>query len=404
MGQIFSVPFGDYMDYTEALDYYVKTPAFLSNSGNDALLTLLEYLGDPQDKLKYIHVAGTNGKGSVCVMLAKAYEKAGYRTGLYTSPYIDVFNERIRINGENISDDELVSYTERIKSAIEKLHIELTAFAKITACAFLYFCEKKCDIVILETGLGGRLDATNVIKRPILSIITKIGLDHTEYLGNTLTEIASEKCGIIKNGVPVLTTKAQNTEALSEIEKNAKKKGSRLLLAEKSCELPLGLQGEYQKQNAAIAEKALDFLGFDKDIIKEAFKESTNPARFEFLSDNLLIDGAHNPDGISALLESLKSLSRPVRFVIAMMRDKNYAESARLIYGSGARITVTQLDNPRCLSANELLKCFPNAEIDENYESAVTKALQNISENEIVCVAGSLYLASAVRRKFIKRF
>ena len=388
------------MNYTEAVNYYTKAPKFLQILGNDGLLRLLDFLGNPQDSLKCVHVAGTNGKGSVCLMIAKALEVQGKKVGLFTSPFITVFNERIRINGENIADSDLVRLTETVKNAIDKLNIELSSFAKITALAFLYFYEQKCDIVVLETGLGGRLDATNVVKKPIATVITKIALDHTEYLGETLSQIAAEKCGIIKQGCPVVTMKNQAPEALSVIKEFAGKNNSKLILSEDSCDFELGLCGDFQKQNAAIALAALEYLEIPENAIIKGFKESRWPARFEFIGDNLLIDGAHNPDGVSALLASLKTLKRPVHFVVAMMQDKNFEKSAKMIDGFGGKVTVTQLDMPRCLKVSDFKNCFSNPLCEENPVKAVENALKTAEKGELVCVLGSLYLAGRIRKEF----
>lgn len=388
------------MNYDEAVNYY-QSPKFSKILGNDALLSLLEYLGNPQNNLSYIHIAGTNGKGSVSLMLSTALIESGLKVGLFTSPYIETFNERIKINNKNIPDTDLISCTETVKSAIDELKLDISAFAKITAAAFVYFSKMKCDIVVLETGLGGRLDATNVVI-PKVSVITKIGLDHTEYLGDTIEKIATEKCGIIKNNIPVVTTSSQTDEALKTIKMCAKSKNSKLYIADKSIQYDLGLKGEYQKENAGIAVCVLELLGISKNSVINGLKQSFWPARFEFLRSNLLLDGAHNPDGISALLSSLTKLNRPVHFVIAMMRDKNYEDSAKLIESFGAKVTVTQIDMPRCISAKELAEKFECANVIENPIDAVNFALNNASQNELVCVLGSLYFAGKIRKNFVE--
>lgn len=388
------------MNYEKAVKYYTDSPKFLKILGNDSLIKLLACLGNPQENLKFIHVAGTNGKGSVCLMISEALKCAGKKVGLFTSPYINIFNERIQVNGENISNSDLVRLTEILENAISALSIELSAFAKITALAFMYFYEQKCDIVVLETGLGGRLDATNVISAPILSVITRIALDHTEYLGDTIAKITAEKCGIIKPLCPVLTLKCQNDEAISVIREFAKKNNAPLLFSKEKCNFELGLGGDFQKENASLAETALRFLGISEEVIKKGLKNSKWPARFEFIKDNLLIDGAHNPDGISALLTSLSKLNRPVHFIIAMMRDKNFEKSARLINDFGGKVTVTQLDLPRCLKAEELAKYFICPTIEKNPETAVKNALAKAEGNELICVLGSLYLAGEIRKEF----
>lgn len=389
------------MTYDDAVNFYTASPKFLKILGNDTLLKLLKYLGNPQDSLNFIHIAGTNGKGSVSLMIAETLYLTGQKVGLFTSPYITRFNERIRVNGENISDKDLVRLTEKLKSAISYTNVELSSFAKITALAFLYFVEQKCDIVVLETGLGGRLDATNVIKSPKMSIITRIALDHTEYLGDTISKIAAEKCGIIKPKTPVLTLCNQSPDALSVIADFAEKLGAELILSKGSCDFELGLKGDFQKENAALAEAALRFLGVPLEVIKKGFKNARFPARFEFIGDNLLIDGAHNPNGILALLLSLKMLNRPVHFVTAMMQDKNFEESAKLIEDFGGKITVTEIDNPRCIKAEIFAKCFKSAKVEPNAKKAVFSALKYAGNGEIVCVLGSLYLAGEIRKEFL---
>ena len=388
------------MTYDDAVKYYTASPKFLQVLGNDSLLTLLGFLENPQDKLSFIHIAGTNGKGSVSLMIAETLSLTGQKIGLFTSPYINRFNERIKINGQDISDKDLIRLTEKLQAAITLLGIELSSFAKITALAFIYFCEQKCDLVVLETGLGGRLDATNVIKKPKISVITKIALDHTEYLGGTIAEIAAEKCGIIKPNCPVLTFKGQAATALSVIADFAEKCGSELLFSKEKCDFELGLKGEFQKENAALAEACLRFLGISENIIKEGFKKCRWPARFEFLRDNLLIDGAHNPDGISALLASLKTLARPIHFVIAMMEDKDFEKSAEFIDGFGGKVTVTEIDSPRCIKAEEFKKSFKNAYAEPDAKKAVHYALDNAESGELICVLGSLYLAGEIRKEF----
>ena len=389
------------MTYDDAVKYYTASPKFLATLGNDNLLKLLDFLGNPQDSLQYIHVAGTNGKGSVSIMIAETLSCAGQKVGLFTSPYITCFNERIRINGKNILDLDLIRLTEKLKYAIDCTKTELSSFAKITALAFMYFAAQKCDIVVLETGLGGRLDATNVIKNKKMSVITRIALDHTEYLGSTIPEIAAEKCGIITPKTPVFTILNQVPDALAVVSDFAEKNGSKLILSSGKCDYELGLKGEFQKENASLAEAVLKFLKVPENIIRKGFKNSKNPARFEFLRDNLLIDGAHNPNGISALLSSLKALSRPVHFVIAMMQDKSFEESARLLDEFGGKITVTEIDNPRCIKAETFAKCFKSAKIQTDAKTAVLDALKSAESNELICVLGSLYLAGEIRKEFL---
>ena len=390
------------MDYNETLNYINNTPKFSKILGNDDLKKLLESFGNPQNSLKFIHIAGTNGKGSVCAMLSAILQKAGYKTGLYISPYIEVFNERIQINGENISDNDLAEIATLVKDRISEMNIEISVFAQITAIAFIYFARNKCDYVVLETGLGGRLDATNVIEAPTICAITKIGLDHTEFLGNSIAKITAEKCGIIKNNIPVVTCGNQENEALSVLKRYCKDNLSDLYIAPPECDYELSLNGEYQKYNAAVAAEIAHLLHISEEDIKYGLSHSHWIARFEFLQDNLLLDGGHNPDGIKALLTSLKALNRPVHFVVAMMEDKDFSESAKLLRSFGGKITITQINMPRCINVATLAPLFPGCITEENCIAAVENALKGCTENEIVCVCGSLYLAGEIRSYFKK--
>lgn len=388
------------MDYKETLKYINNTPKFSKILGNDDLKKLLAKLGNPQDKLQFIHIAGTNGKGSVSAMLASILRASGKICGLYTSPFIEVFNERIQVDGENIADSDLARVATRVKSEIDALGVEISVFAQITAMAFLYFAEKKCDIVVLETGLGGRLDATNVIPPAQLSIITKIGLDHTEYLGDTLEKIAEEKCGIIKPETKVITTSCQEKSVLSVIENTCKTLNVPLFVAEPTYDYALSLQGEYQKENAAVAVLGAKTLGICDEHIKTGLLNTKWIARFEYLKDNLILDGGHNPDGVSALISSLKALNKPVTFVIAMMQDKDVCESSALIRDFAESVIVTEVKMPRCMKAEDLAALFPDSTIEKDSISAVKLAISKTPEDALICVCGSLYLAGEIRSEF----
>ncbi len=389
------------MDYKETLKYINDTPKFSKILGNDDLKKLLSELGNPQDTLKFIHVAGTNGKGSVSAMLASILRASGMKCGLFTSPFIEVFNERIQVDGENIKDEDLARVATRVKSKIDALGVEISVFAQITAMAFLYFSEKKCDIVVLETGLGGRLDATNVIASPDLSIITKIGLDHTEYLGDTIEKIAKEKCGIIKPGTKVITTSCQEESALSVIESTCNSLNVPLYVAHPTIEYSLSLSGEYQKENAGIAVLGAKVLGISSEHIKAGLSSAKWIARFEYLRDNLILDGGHNPDGVRALISSLKALNKPVTFVVAMMQDKDVGETSAKIRDFAKNVIVTEVKMPRCMPAEELASLFPDCEVEKDSVLAVKKALSKTHPGELICVCGSLYLVGEVRGKFM---
>lgn len=385
------------MNYNETLKYINNTPKFSKILGNADLVKLLKVLGNPQDSLKFIHIAGTNGKGSTAAMTSSILRKAGYTVGLYTSPFIEVFNERIQVDGQNIPDSELAKIATLVKDKIDELKIEISVFAQITAMAFIYFKNKKCDYVVLETGLGGRLDATNVIKTPVACVLTKISYDHTEYLGDTIEKITAEKCGIIKENVPVITTSSQSPESLSVINDFCQKSSSPLITAKSSCEYELSLKGEFQKANAALAVEVCKLLNISEEDIKAGLLNTSWIARFEYLHSNLILDGAHNPDGVYALVNALKKLSKPVIFVVAMMEDKDYKESAKMIGEFSHHTIITELDMPRCIKADKLSLEFASCEIEKNCKNAVRKALLLAKNNEIVCVCGSLYLAGEVR-------
>ncbi len=390
------------MDYNETLKYINNTPKFSKILGNDDLKKLLNNLGNPQDSLKFIHIAGTNGKGSTAAMTASILIAAGYKTGLYTSPFIEVFNERIQINGKNIPDTQLAEIATLVKSNIDILGIEISVFAQITAMAFIYFAKENCDYVVLETGLGGRLDATNVISCPAVCAITKIGFDHTEYLGDTIEKITSEKCGIIKSGVPVVTTACQLPEALSVIKDFCKQAESFLTISDADCGYELSLKGDYQKANAAVAVAISKLLGISTKNIKKGLLSTRWIARFEYLQDNLILDGAHNPDGVSSLISSLEKLQKPAILVVAMMEDKDYKESAKMLDSFAEQIIVTEIDLPRCISSQKLAEEFSSPIIETNCRKAVQKALSLAKNGEIVCVCGSLYLAGEIRPYFEK--
>ncbi len=401
------------MKYNEALEYIHKIPKFLRPLGNANLSKLLQKLGNPQNNNKYIHIAGTNGKGSTAAMISQILKCGGYRVGLFSSPYIEVFNERIQIDGNNILDDELCYYTEIVKNTMEKEELPVSEFAFICAVAFLYFSEQKCDFVVLETGMGGRLDATNIIDKSEVCVLTSISLDHTQFLGNTIEEITLEKCGIIKHGADVVSYPNAFVEDI--INNEAKKLHVNVRFANKPYitedgfiykdkEYNLSLRGAYQPYNAAVAIETINALRdrgvcIKEEDIRNGLVSVKWPVRFEFLSENLVIDGAHNPDGIDALKKSLLELNKKIILVMAMMEDKSVNECVNNISQIADYFIATQLDIERCLKAKELIKSSNvNGEIINNPVRAVKKALDMADDNTVVCVCGSLYLAGSVKK------
>ncbi len=405
------------MNYQETIEYIHKTPKFSRELGNNMLKKLLMELNNPQNDLKYIHIAGTNGKGSTAVMIAEILKNAGYRVGLYTSPYIERFNERIRINGAEIPDVFLEEIVTKIRNIIEEKETPVSEFALDTAVAFEYFKREKCDIVVLETGLGGRLDATNVIEKNIVSVITPIGLDHTQYLGETIEEVAREKCGIFKKNCPVVVSVQQETGAVAVIKecanstnspiyysKKAKRDGKYFTVDNRKYELKM--QGDFQAYNASLALKTIEVLrecGFkiSESAVENGFKTAVNIARYEYIADNIIIDGGHNPHGAKALVESLKKLNEPICLCVAMMEDKDIEEVAKILSEVAVKVVVTEIDMPRCCNAKKVGNIFEKYTDDIVIIPNLNKAIDRIKElsrNMKVCVCGSLYLVGSVRQ------
>ena len=411
------------MNYTEALEYIHGVSWTFCKPGLERISELCERLGNPQKKLKFIHVAGTNGKGSTSAMLDSVLRKAGYKTGLYTSPYIRVFNERMRIDGENISNGELAELTEYIKPIADQMTDSPTEFELITALAFEYFARNNCDVVVLEAGMGGRLDSTNIIDTSVLSIITGIALDHTAFLGDTVEKIAAEKAGIIKQGVPVIyggTDEAARAIIKSRADEMSsqfacvdydKLKIKSLLLDGASFDfdeyqnLKIKLLGSYQPRNAAIvvtAIKALRENGFkiSDSALYEGLHSAEWQGRFEILSREPLIifDGAHNPQGLEAAVESIKLYfkQKKVCIVTGVLRDKDYTYIAKMLSSAALRAFTFTPDSPRALDAEDYAKTLSSQGIDAIACKSVADALANARKYAIsagcpVICAGSLY-------------
>lgn len=411
------------MNYTEAIAYIHSTPKFSRVLGNDMLKRLLFFLGDPHKKLKYIHIAGTNGKGSAAKMLSAALTHAGYTTGLFISPYIERFNERISVNGADIADDELAQIVTAVRDAIEKHDAPVSEFALDTACAFIYFTRKKCDIVVLETGLGGRLDATNVIDDNLVSLFMKIGLDHMQYLGDTVDRIAEEKCAIMKPGAVSVSAPNQPPEAMRVIEKSALETGNTLIktavpeyaeggFVYKGSFYKLSLAGAYQPENAAAVLEtlaALEKLGFPvpEETIRKTLATVKWQARFEYLSGNIILDGAHNIDGIRALKQSLFELKHPVRIFAAMMEDKAWEQCLAEIMSAAEHIYACETDMPRCLKKERIAELAEDLGVPCTVifspKEALDEALRLDKLGITSCFCGSLYFAGSVRREWNKR-
>ena len=421
------------MTYDEALSYIHSVSWKGSRPGLERIRELCRLLGDPQRGMKFVHVAGTNGKGSVCAMTESVLRAAGMKTGLFTSPYVSFFEERIQVNGEPIPKDRLAEVTARVKRCADKMADSPTEFELLTAIGFVYFREMKCDAVVLEVGLGGRLDSTNVIEEPALSVITGIDLDHTEVLGSTVGEIAAEKGGIIKNGRPVVVAECP-TEAEEVLRRIARERGSEYIpvdysriadekstlegstfTAEPYGQLTLPLCGVYQIKNAAAvltAAEALRREGFPvtDGSISEGLAGARWPARFETLwRDPLVIyDGAHNPNGVRALAENVRALcGGRVILVTGVMADKDYRPMAEELSPLTEKVFTVTPGNPRALDAEKLAGVFGAAGADAvpcgTVEEGIRLAVEAGKASGLpVVVSGTLYMyaeaAPAVRR------
>ncbi|MCK5283708.1 MAG: bifunctional folylpolyglutamate synthase/dihydrofolate synthase [Nanoarchaeota archaeon] len=365
--------------------------------GLDKIKQLLEKLNNPQDKLKCIHVTGTNGKGSVCAILSSILTKAGYKVGMYTSPHLKRFTERFQINGKEIQEERLNQLIEKVKP----YHTDQTFFEITTAIAFLYFAEENVDFLVLEVGLGGRLDATNVIT-PLLSIITNISLEHTQILGETEEKIAYEKAGIIKKAVPTITL--AKGSALKVIKKIAKENNSKLFSPKIKKNLSLNLKGEFQIENASIALKAVELLK-DRKITKESIKKGLNninwPGRFEFIEDNILVDCAHNPDATKALKNEIKKIRKKyakVISVVGILNDKDKKAMVRDISSFSDYLIFTKPKIERASNPGEL-SLFTNQrkEIIPDVNHALKKAKKIANKEDLILVTGSIYTVGEVK-------
>lgn len=420
------------MTYEEALQKIHSLLTFGSRPGLDRMRELLRRMGDPQDKLRYIHVAGTNGKGSVCAMLSAALVAAGYKTGLFISPYITDFRERIQINNEMISEQALTEAVEEIFPLIEQLRAEdivITEFEYVNALEFYLHAKEHCDVVVLETGMGGLLDCTNVIQPPLCSVITTIGLDHTAILGDTIEAIAEQKCGIIKRGSRAVTS-AQDERAMQVIKSTCEQLGVPLresgevalavteqrmngsALRYHGREFFLPLSGAHQVENAKTALAALEYLNeFDllpvsDEAIAAGFAKAVNPARLETLCEDpvVLLDGAHNPNGIEALKRAIELFlpDTPIICVMGMLADKDIDSAIALLDGVFTRVHTVPIDNPRAISSAALAEKFrrhcPEVISFDSAEKGFDEAFALAKErNAAVLICGSLYLAGEIR-------
>ena len=385
------------MDYLQAINTLTSEKNFHIDLSLSRIKNILEYFDNPQDKLKYILVAGTNGKGSVCSMLSAILTEAGYKTGLYTSPHIFEYTERIKLNGIDISKENFAKYFDKIQKACNLTNTQLTEFEILTVIMFLYFKDNNTDIVVLETGLGGRLDATNVIKENLCSIITTIDLDHTNYLGNTKEKIATEKAGIIKKGCPVVTSMGYEV-----IKDKADSLGSMMLFTSPFVQTDilknLSLKGLHQEENLALVLACINYVFPDisEETIKSALIKVKNPFRFEYFEKhNLIVDACHNPNGAIALRNNLDYYYpfQNRRFIFGCLRRKDYKQMMEILFSENDEIYFNEFDYKEACTFYDLTKAcnFPAQKYTD--ESVLTTDKLNI-------ICGSFYMLSGFRKLF----
>ncbi len=416
------------MKYKEALEYVLNLPrCSFKRYGITGILALLKVLDNPQEKLKFIHVAGTNGKGSVSTFCASSLKEAGFKTGLYISPFVLDFKERIQINGEFIKEEEFASVVERLKPLVENLNREgifLTGFDFVTAVSIEYFFEKQCSFVVFEVGMGGRLDSTNVVSCPEVSVITHIDYDHIVELGGkekSLINIAKEKAGIIKKGSFCVFSRNQKEEVLKVLKDETKKKGASFIVPDEPEDVccsflensfkykgeifRTSLFGFHQIENALTAIETLLRVGISLNHIKNGLEKAFIPARLEVINKNPLVvlEGAHNQSGILSLKENLKLFNTFFRvFVVSIIKTKDYKNMLKEIKGCFDVIIFTKIKDERGLEpdllAYEAKKLNLNYIVKKDVLGAISKALELAKErNGVVFIFGSLYLASEIK-------
>lgn len=420
------------MTEQEALEIISRQRQFHTTSSLTWMRALMERLGNPQDRLRYIHVTGTNGKGSTCTMLASVLEQAGYRTGKFISPYVLNFRERMQVNSAMISPAELVDLVKKIHPVIQELEkegMDVTEFEFVSAIAFTWFAQKQCDLVVLEVGVGGLYDSTNIIHTPLASVITSISLDHTALLGDSIQEIAQEKGGIIKPGGTAVLAPDLNPEALEVLTRIALKQGSRLEIADDSqvnvvsdslegMEIQVGnlrfwlpLIGRHQVKNAVTALTVLEELqrqGWrisDQQIV-DGMAEARFPVRLEVLGRNpvIVLDGAHNPAGIAVLKEAIGRYLPGKKLVglMGMMQDKDCNAALQELRGLFAAVVTVTPDHPRAMDAADLARRWQGAcgcvhAAGNDFSQAVRLAVELAGKDGAVVGFGSLFLAANLR-------
>lgn len=416
------------MTYDEALEFVHNKSRLGTKLGLDRVIELNSLMGNPQQQLKFVHIAGTNGKGSTSMMLTNVLMEANYRVGVFTSPVIYRFHEYFRVNNTEITDAELVSIVKHMKSCIDLMEESPTEFEMITMIAIEYFKRKKCDIVVFEVGMGGRLDCTNLIENTEAAVITSIGLDHMEYLGNTVAEIAWEKAGIIKNNCKVILYD-QDEVIVSVVNEVCEKKQAKLTVTDNSkiylksfgleeqvfCytdirNLSIKLMGEHQLKNAAVVietVRALDENGWQisEQHLRDGLSKTRWPARFELLQKEpaVLIDGGHNPQCFESLAAGLNLYfgDKKIIFVMGVLADKDYESMLRIIIPYAKKFFTITPENPRALKSVELGKSIRKFHVpvtcSENPLDGLKGALGEVGKEDVICVTGTFSVVSEIR-------
>lgn len=392
---------------------------------------LMPYLDDIHKKMKFIHIGGTNGKGSSSTMIADILTNCGYKTGLFTSPYVEYFGERIRINGEPIPDDKLTEYTEKLHQIKSENNLSLNEFEFITALALMYFYDEKCDITVLEVGLGGEFDPTNIIPKSIFSMLTSISLDHTKILGDTIESIAKSKAGIAKSGGSLIINSAMPKKAIDVISEIAESKNTRLLITDVDdisvCyekggskvmydgqEYRISLLGKAQPINLLSVLEGVKILrkkGFDipENLLQKSLATTKMSARMEHFSiggKEIILDSGHNQESIENLVKSLQlhQFTTPATVVFTSMSDKDYSKTLPLLSEISDEIIFTHIEGGRCELAENLFEEAENfswkRQICNDPEMAIGKAFSG--ENQTIVICGSFYLSGKVRKLFTK--
>ena len=423
------------MTGAEAVVYLESVPWQGTRLGLDRTRELLEKLGHPEENLRFVHVAGTNGKGSTSTMLASVLQAAGYRTGLYTSPFLQVFRERMRVDGDMITEEELGALTERLRSVAETMEDPPTEFEMMTAIAFLFFQSRRCDIVVLEVGMGGRLDSTNVIGPPEAAVICNIGLDHVKELGDTVEKIAFEKAGIIKPGCAAVLYEPEQPGVAAVVEEVCARQGAALHRTEFAClrsledsvggqrfsyrgweDLQIRLLGAHQLKNAAVVLETVSVLrerGFsiEEEAVRRGLAEAVWPGRFEVLNTRpvFIADGGHNRQCVEAVADSLHRYfpGKQVLLIMGVLADKDYRAMIELLAPLAKGFYTVTPDSPRAMAAEKLAELLlpygKPTDVCRSAADAVAKAFACAEEDDVICSFGSLYMTGEIRTAVLQR-